>query len=594
MRLDDVVEALEVLDVDRRDHVDAGVEQLVDVLPALLVARARGRWCGPARRPARPSGRRARTASRSISSSGRAAVVDACGGGSPRGRRAAPRCCARPWVSTKPTTTSVPRSCAPPALVEHGEGLADAGRGAEVDAQVAATHATSLSPSGPVPREDGVRIARGRREDRVRAVPFGCGRAYTGDMADLLFIADHRRPSSPSPLAVVPAVRPDHRARLRPRSTPTAPATWSPRRRVAMTADNVVGLVARRPDRRLPRAALVVPGEVLMTAAAWLQLARPRRARRRRHAAARAATWPRCSATARRPGDRVFAPGRAARSTALCGVDAEREQRWTVYACSLLAFSLVSVLAALPAPAAPGRRCRSTRPTSARVPEPLAFNTAVSFVTNTNWQNYAGEIDDEPPHPDGRPGGAELRVGRRRHLPWPSPSSAASSAAAVGHHRQLLGRPRPRRPCGSCCRSSFVVAVVLVSQGVDPELRRLHATVTTRRGRRRRSIPGGPVASQEAIKELGTNGGGSLNANSAHPLREPQRRSPTCCRSVLILADPVRPHLHLRADGQGPAAGLGRVRRHVRAVARRRRCSPSAFEVGGNPRARRRRASTRR
>ena len=66
--LDDVVERLEVLDVDGGDDVDAGVEELLDVLPALLVARARARWCARARRRARPSGRRARTASTSISS----------------------------------------------------------------------------------------------------------------------------------------------------------------------------------------------------------------------------------------------------------------------------------------------------------------------------------------------------------------------------------------------------------------------------------------------------------------------------------------------------------------------------------------------
>ena len=67
-RLDDVVERLEVLDVDRRDDVDPGIQQLVDVLPALLVAASPARWCGRARRRARPSGWRASSASRSISS----------------------------------------------------------------------------------------------------------------------------------------------------------------------------------------------------------------------------------------------------------------------------------------------------------------------------------------------------------------------------------------------------------------------------------------------------------------------------------------------------------------------------------------------
>ena len=140
--LDDVVHRLEVLDVHGGDHVDPGVEELLDVLPALLVARARARWCARARRPARPSGLRARTASTSISSKLRAAVArSSCRGTTSR----SPICAAvfgRPWVSTKPTTTSVPRSRASPALVEHGEGLADAGRGTEVDAQRAARHAS--------------------------------------------------------------------------------------------------------------------------------------------------------------------------------------------------------------------------------------------------------------------------------------------------------------------------------------------------------------------------------------------------------------------------------------------------------------------
>ena len=69
--LDDVVHRLEVLDVERRDHVDPGVEQLLDVLPALLVPRARGRWCARARRRAPRSGFRARIASTSISSNSR-------------------------------------------------------------------------------------------------------------------------------------------------------------------------------------------------------------------------------------------------------------------------------------------------------------------------------------------------------------------------------------------------------------------------------------------------------------------------------------------------------------------------------------------
>ena len=144
--LDDVVHRLEVLDVDRRDHVDAGVEQLLDVLPALLVLRARHvgvrelvdeRDLGLARqdRRRRPSPRRSRRGTRSP-----------CAGTTSR----SPICSAvfaRPWVSTKPTTTSVPRSRAPVALVEHGEGLADARRGAEVDAELPASHGVQATTS---------------------------------------------------------------------------------------------------------------------------------------------------------------------------------------------------------------------------------------------------------------------------------------------------------------------------------------------------------------------------------------------------------------------------------------------------------------
>ena len=86
------------------------------------------------------------------------------------------------------------------------------------------------------------------------------------------------------------------------------------------------------------------------------------------------------------------------------------------------------------------------------VPSALAFNTAASFVTNTNWQNYGGRVDDEPPDPDGGAGGAELRLrrgrdrGRRR-------ARARADPAAVGDDRQLLGRPDARSRCASWCRS---------------------------------------------------------------------------------------------------------------------------------------------
>ena len=116
--LDHVVERLQVLDVDGGDDVDAGGQQLLDVLPALGVAGARGRWCGRARRPARPSGAgpgpRRRPSPRTWCR-GRSSVR--------RGTTSRPSSisavCVRPWVSTNPTTTSVPRSarrCPSPSM----------------------------------------------------------------------------------------------------------------------------------------------------------------------------------------------------------------------------------------------------------------------------------------------------------------------------------------------------------------------------------------------------------------------------------------------------------------------------------------------
>ena len=108
--LDHVVHRLEVLDVERRDHVDAGLEQLLDVLPALLVHRPRDVRVRELvdEHDVGPAGERPR--STSISSNSVPAVLEPAGGERPPDRRSARPCAARPWVSTTPTTTSVPRS----------------------------------------------------------------------------------------------------------------------------------------------------------------------------------------------------------------------------------------------------------------------------------------------------------------------------------------------------------------------------------------------------------------------------------------------------------------------------------------------------
>ena len=90
------------------------------------------------------------------------------------------------------------------------------------------------------------------------------------------------------------------------------------------------------------------------------------------------------------PGDRLFGPVERV-IYRICGIDSRREQRWNVYTTSLLAFTLVSLLAAVRDLPRSRASCRSTRPIASVGPMG-AFNAAVSFVTNTNWQWYSGEV----------------------------------------------------------------------------------------------------------------------------------------------------------------------------------------------------------
>ncbi len=214
-------------------------------------------------------------------------------------------------------------------------------------------------------------------------------------------------------------------------------------------------------------------------------------------------------------GDRFFSPIERF-VYRVCGVDEKREQRWTTYALSMLAFSLVSVLTVylfqrlqqwLPA-----------NPNAIQNVKPgLAFNTAVSFVTNTNWQAYIPEA------------GVSFLT-QMAALAVQNFASAAVGLCVVVALIRGLTRSR-RGTIGNfwvdLVRSivrvllplAFLIAIVYASQGV---VQNLHAntTATTVEGSTQ-VIPGGPAASQEAIKELGTNGGGFLNANSAHPFENP-------------------------------------------------------------------------
>jgi K+-transporting ATPase ATPase A chain len=214
-------------------------------------------------------------------------------------------------------------------------------------------------------------------------------------------------------------------------------------------------------------------------------------------------------------GDRVFRPIERV-IYRVCGVNEEREQRWSVYAISLLAFSLLSIITVYLF-----QRFQGSLPWNpngvSNVPPPLSFNTAVSFVTNTNWQNYYGES-------------AMSHLTQMAALAVQNFTSAAVGlCVAVALIRGLIRRRSLtignfwvdliRGIVRLLLPLSFVIALAMVSQGVVQNMQG-NTTARTVEGSTQ-VIPGGPMASQESIKELGTNGGGFVNANSSHPFENP-------------------------------------------------------------------------
>ncbi|MFF3750180.1 potassium-transporting ATPase subunit KdpA [Streptomyces sp. NPDC002018] len=199
----------------------------------------------------------------------------------------------------------------------------------------------------------------------------------------------------------------------------------------------------------------------------------------------------------------------------LGGVSGDADQTWTAFLRSVLAFSLVSVLFLYGF-----LRLQNHFLLSLGTPAMDAdqsFNTAVSFVTNTNWQSYAGES-------------ALGHLVQMAGLAVQNFVSAAVGIAVVAalirgftrHHTDRVGNfwvDLTRVVMRVLLPLCVVFAIVLVAAGVVQNLHGFH-TVTTLSGGSQ-SIPGGPVASQEVIKELGTNGGGFYNANSAHPFENP-------------------------------------------------------------------------
>ncbi len=199
-----------------------------------------------------------------------------------------------------------------------------------------------------------------------------------------------------------------------------------------------------------------------------------------------------------------------------CGVDENEEQHWLTYAVAMLFFSIAGFasLYAL-------QRLQWYLPFNpmgqTAVEQSLAFNTSVSFITNTNWQAYSGETTM---------GYLVQMAGLTVHNFVSAATGIAMAMALirgfVRHQWKTVGNfwvDLTRCTLYILLPISIVVALVLVWQGVPQNLGAY--TVATTLDGAKQVIAQGPVASQEIIKELGTNGGGFFNANSAHPYENP-------------------------------------------------------------------------
>ncbi|MDY0873691.1 potassium-transporting ATPase subunit KdpA [Dongia rigui] len=200
----------------------------------------------------------------------------------------------------------------------------------------------------------------------------------------------------------------------------------------------------------------------------------------------------------------------------LCGVNPREDQHWSVYAIAMLLFNGAGfvLLYAL-------MRLQHLLPLNpqgmAAVPADLSLNTAISFVTNTNWQNYAGEA-------------TMSYLTQMAGLTVQNFLSAATGIAlAVALIRGFTRRSASgignfwvdmtRATLYILLPLSVVIALFLVTQGM-PQNFDAYVQATTLEGAQQ-TIAQGPVASQVAIKMLGTNGGGFFNANAAHPYENP-------------------------------------------------------------------------
>jgi|SoiMethySBSTD1v2_1073268.scaffolds.fasta_scaffold110042_2 potassium-transporting ATPase potassium-binding subunit len=201
----------------------------------------------------------------------------------------------------------------------------------------------------------------------------------------------------------------------------------------------------------------------------------------------------------------------------LTGIDPTVDQTWGSYLRSMLAFSAVSVLFLYGMQRLQHYLLQFVGPHMANVQPDTAWNTAVSFTTNTNWQNYSGES-------------TMTYIVQMSGLAVQNFLSAAvglvvAIAMIRGFVRSRTGTlgnfwvDLTHATVRLLIPLSIIGALILMASGVIDNFSSYH-TVTTLSGAHQ-TIVGGPVASQEVIKEMGNNGGGFFNANSAHPFESP-------------------------------------------------------------------------
>ncbi|HEX4765031.1 MAG TPA: potassium-transporting ATPase subunit KdpA [Lichenihabitans sp.] len=200
----------------------------------------------------------------------------------------------------------------------------------------------------------------------------------------------------------------------------------------------------------------------------------------------------------------------------LSGVDPKREQSWATYAMAVLAFSAVGFFTLYGL-----ERLQNVLPLNPQGFDPVApdlsFNTAISFITNTNWQNYSGETTMSH---------LTQMLGLTTHNVLSAATGLAMAFALVRAFARSASTTVgnfwvdiTRITLYVLLPLAIVVALALVVLGV-PQTLQGSLDVTTLEGAKQ-TIALGPIASQEAIKEVGTNGGGFMNANAAHPFENP-------------------------------------------------------------------------